>query len=358
MNTFEGMRLLLSMIACGLLLTCGAGSVHAAGSADSDIVHILKKGESIWTVSHAYLAQPERWRELQSYNGVRRDRGMPPGTPIRVPVRWLKRVELTVDVLRVSGSARWSRAGTGGAQALSTGARLKHGDRVHTESQSYVTLRLPEGSIVQISQGSDVKIRAEQYLGTDITEVSFQVDRGRIETRVVPRSTPSSQFEIRTPAAQLGVRGTSFRVALSDDRKRSTVEVEEGRVAASNHTLASAAAVNIDGGFGTIVPEGQPPLAPVPLLPAVDLRAAMGSELGAEIEQSFEAVAGAVAYRVQLATDAEFQQMLTESLNPVPRYRYSMLPAGRYHLRVRAVDVNGIEGLESRISFTVRDIDV
>lgn len=358
MKTLERMRLRLSTTACAWLFMLCARSVCAAASADADVIHILKKGESIWTVSRAYLAQPERWRELQRYNGVRRDRIMPPGTAVRVPVRWLKRIELTVEVLRVSGNAQWSRPGAGGTQTLSTGARLRHGDRVYTETQSYVTLRLPEGSIVQISQGSELELRAEQYLGTDITEVSFQVERGRVETQVTPRATPSSQFEIRTPAAQLGVRGTRFRVALSADRKRSTVEVEEGMVAARNHTLQTAGTVDLQAGFGTIVNEGQAPLPPVPLLPAADLRGAVGLELGTEIEQTFEAVAGAAAYRVQLASDAGFQQVLTESLSPAPRYRYSMLPAGRYHLRVRAVDVNGIEGLDSRISFTVRELDV
>ena len=70
------------------------------------------------------------------------------------------------------------------------------------------------------------------------------------------------------------------------------------------------------------------------------------------------ALAGAQAYRVQLARDAAFQDVLTERVTPAPLVRFSMLPAGRYHLRVRAIDALGLEGYEARIFFTVRDLDV
>lgn len=325
--------------------------------AAADHVHRLKPGETIWSLSRELLQEPRRWRELQRYNGVRRDRIMPPGTPVRVPAHWLKRIDLHVEVVRVAGVAGWSRPPDTRVQPLASGARLRHGDRVLTESQGYVTLRLPDGSQVQIAQDTQVSLHAVRYHGTDVTEVSFRVDRGRVESTVVPQPRGGARFEIRTPAAQLGVRGTTFRVAVAGAGS-TTAEVETGSVLARNPTLPGTASVDLDAGYGTLVRAGQPPLPPVALLPRVDLRAGAGLELGPDVEHQFDALAGALAYRVQLARDAGFQDVLTERVTPAPRARFSMLPAGRYHLRVRAIDALGLEGYEARIFFTVRDLDV
>lgn len=333
-------------------------TVMAQSKATKDLVHVLKKGENIWTLSHAYLSQPSRWRELQHYNGVRKDRALPAGTPVRIPIQWLKQVDLLVDVLSVTGQAQWTRRGVAPMQKLVAGMQLKNGDQLVTLAQSFVTLRVPDGSIVQVAHSSALAIRAVQYLGTAVTEVSFVLDRGRVETLVVPVRNPDSVYEIRTPVAQLGVRGTRFRVSASDDRQSSRAEVETGQVAASNPTLATPGVVNLDAGFGTLVRAGEPPLPPVALLPAADLSALRGYELGTDFEHSFDAVPGAVAYYLQLARDPDFQQIVTERVLRTPSYRFSMLPEGRYHLRVRAVDAMSLEGLESRVAFGVRDIQL
>lgn len=347
-------------IGIGLLLLICACVADAAEPvpAAPDFVHLLKPGETIWSLAREVLQQPERWRELQRYNGVRRDRIMPPGTPVRVPVQWLKRIDLNVEVVMVSGSAFWSRPPDTHLRSLSPGAQLRHGDRVTTETQGYVTLRLPDGSELQISQDSQVRVQAVRYGGTEITDVSFLVEHGRVEVKVTPQPRNGTRFEIRTPSAQLGVRGTAFRVAVGPGGDSATAEVEAGRVLAGNPDLPVATAVHLDAGYGTLLRRGQPPLAPVALLPRVDLHAAAGLELGTEVDLHFAALAGALAYRAQLARDAGFGQILTERIIAAPLLRFSMLPAGRYYLRMRAIDALGLEGLEARVAFTVRDIDI
>lgn len=343
-----------------LLALIGMGASVAADTAkpQAEHIHVLRPGETLWSVSRDLLEQPGRWQELKQYNRVRRDRGMPIGSTVRIPSSWLKRVDLHVEVLRVSGDVRGAQSPATATRNLTMGDRFRGGGRVITGAQSYATLRMPDGSIVQIAPESSVVVNAKQAIGTAASEIRFEIERGRVESQVVPRANPDAIFEIRTPAAQLGVRGTQFRVALTTDGKRSLAEVESGAVAAANYTLPGTASVEVSAGLGTVVHQGQPPLPPIALLAPADLRSLSEIELGPDIEHIFDRIDGAVAYRVQLALDAGFQRTLTERVVREPAFRFSRLPDGRYHVRVRAIDRHDLEGRETRISFTVRDLGV
>ena len=70
----------------------------------------------------------------------------------------------------------------------------------------------------------------------------------------------------------------------------------------------------------------------------------------------FAALAAARAYRVQLAADPAFQAILGEKVVDVPEARFGGLPDGDYHLRVRGIDAQGLEGMDAvrRIALRAR----
>jgi len=138
-----------------------------------------------------------------------------------------------------------------------------------------------------------------------------------------------------------GLRGTDFRLNVSEDGKFLRNEVTEGvvGVAAQGREVAVAA------GFGTVAEAGKPPQPPRALLPAV---AAEG--LSRVIERlplafTWQAVPGAVAYRAQVARDAAFTEVLLDDVTASPALSWTDdLPDGPYVLRLRAIDAAGLEG--------------
>ena len=346
------------------MLAASLGAFHAmplcAARGKSEFVYLLKPRESLWTVSQSYLAKPKNWAELRKHNRVGADRRLPPGTKIRIPVAWLKEVPLAIEVIYLTGKAQWFPANAGPAKALTVGARLHGGDRIRTETQSQVSLRLPDGSHILVSQLSELSVdAAAMYFGTNINKILIRLSSGRLETQVAPQLERTSRYEITTPTAQMGVRGTRFRASIGGgDLQRSISEVEHGMVAVNNPTLPNGAEVDLNEGFATIVRAGEAPLAFIPMLPAPDLSSLANLLAGPELNYAFAPIAGAIAYRVQLSLDPQFRTLLSERMYSGPYFRFRALQERSYYLRVRAMDVQGIEGRDASVAFQVKELQV
>ena len=145
------------------------------------------------------------------------------------------------------------------------------------------------------------------------------------------------------------VRGTRFRVA--QDAQASRHEVLEGRVAAQG--AASSAPVEIAQGAGLRAQDGQLGSV-VRLLPAPDL-----SAIPTRIERTSQllqvpAMAGAAAWRWQVARDGAFVQRVQEARTTAPAWLLTDLPDGSYQLRVRAADAQTLEGVDAQVAFVLQ----
>jgi hypothetical protein len=351
---------LIRILAVTLIAVLWAGVVPCASSAPegADFEYLLKPGESLWTVAERFLVPPYTWRDLQRHNGVRKVRALPPGSRIMMPPRWLRMAALEVEVTYVSGKVQRYVKNAGAGEGLARGMRVQSGDRLKTEAQGYLSLRLPDGSTVQFAPESDVVLQAQHNPQLKITRFQFNVTKGRVESQVVPRRDAGSVYEIITPIAHLGVRGTRFEVAVAKDAKSAVSQVDEGKVTASNPGLPGAPSVMVDAGFGTVVREGQVPLSPVAQLPAANLSSVARGIQGPAVTHYFPSVPGAAAYRAQLSRDANFREILSEVQGSEAGYRFSSLTDGQYFVRVRALDSLGIQGRPASVSFLVRDIDI
>jgi len=323
-----------------------------------ELSYPLAPGDTVWSISQTLLAQPNDWQRLVRHNGISKDRKLPPGKIIRIPYAWMKRDQVQIEATQVNGEARWTHPDTSVVAELKSGMRLRSASRIQTGATGHVTVRLGDGSILRIAPGSDVQLHAIQYAGTSVTHVRFQLERGRVETQAAPLRQPASVYEIRTPTAQLGVRGTRFRVTLSQDRGSSTAEVVEGVVAAISPTLASSAPIAVNAGFGTVVRAGQAPLPPIVLLPAPDLSHLVGLDLGPAVNLVGRPVHKAVSYRIQVARDAQFAETVLETTAADPHIRFSNLGTGVLHVRVRAVDTNGLEGQDGQVALRLLEIQL
>lgn len=102
---------------------------------------------------------------------------------------------------------------------------LKDGDTIKTDRASTVAILLPDGTEVRIAPNS------EFTFNWDGTSFSIKLIVGKIRSWVKKQS---HKFEVRTPMAVLGVRGTDFIVDYNPDTPVTTVYLYEGIVDVDN----------------------------------------------------------------------------------------------------------------------------
>jgi hypothetical protein len=340
-----------------------------AASTSDEWAYSIELGDTLIGL-HARLMRPDAdWRIVQRLNRIADPRLLRPGSTLRIPVALLREEGAGAEVLHVHGEVWLERAGSA-RRALDSAELLQVGDTVGTGAQSSLALRFADGARVLVGPAARLVVDRHAKLGASgRVETRVKLDGGSAEVHVPPgaaaSTAPGSQanlppaarsatpqratprFELRTPVVNLGVRGTDFRARI--DGERTLAEVLQGQVAAG--------AQPIGAGFGTVATAGAvtPPRA---LLPAPDL-----SEVPTRIDRlplqlalgRIDAAAGATAFRAQVFDTTEPPRLRLEGRFDTPLAAWpDDLPDGRYELRVRAADAQGIEGRSARLVFTLK----
>jgi len=107
-------------------------------------------------------------------------------------------------------------------QDAELGQALHPGDSVRTGKDSRAELGFGDGTTVRLGENSRFYIES-----ADSSRI-FKLSWGRFFAKV-SKLTAKSTFQVETPTAVAGVRGTVFRVDIAEDSS-STVAVEEGEV--------------------------------------------------------------------------------------------------------------------------------
>lgn len=144
----------------------------------------------------------------------------------------------------------------------SAGDKLSVGDEVITEKKAKAEINFSDNSTVRMAEESRVSI--DEYLEGD--KAVMKMPRGKVQALVPPRLTgklggvsKGNRFEIRTPGAVAGVRGTDFFVVLQEGKAE--IIVKEGTVAAYNPKFVDAV-VLVKMKMMTSISQDQRPLAP------------------------------------------------------------------------------------------------
>lgn len=323
-------------LAAGVLaLAGGAGAQPQA--ADADWRYVIQPGDTLITLTDAWLTAPRSWRDLQKLNRVPDPLRLRPGSTLRMPIPWLRQEASVAEAVFVRGDVRRQRGAA--AEALAAGASLQSGDVLRTGVQSSASLRFADGSRLLIPPESEVTLEQLMVLGRGaIPAVRLGLAKGGADSRVAPNAQRVPLYELRTPHVNLGVRGTEFRVQAAGAQSR--LQVLSG-------------AVHADG-LGADVAAGQGLLADgaarsvAPLLPAPDLSALPRTAERLPLRLAWAASpAGAVAWRAQLFPKGDFDRLLLDARISEPAAAWGEareLADGDYTLRVRAIDARGQEG--------------
>ncbi len=309
-------------------------------------IYTVQPGDTLWTLARTYLLGVDYWRRVQSLNRIGDPRGLPPGKSLRVPIAWLKAKPAPARVVAASGQNEIERAG-GERGPVTIGALLNAGDTVTTAAGGSLTVQFADGS--RLLLGASARLRFDVisvYGDTGMTDTSLRLERGHTESTVTPRR---GRFRIFTPAASTVVRGTRFRADFEEADATARAEVTEGVIDAT----ASTVTVAVPSGYGTTARSGEPPAPPTALLPAPDLGGLPKVVRQVPLRLQLPAVAGAAAYRVQMAPDSKIETLLFDEVVRTTELKGPDRPDGTYVVRVRAIDAHGLAGFDAEAPLTV-----
>lgn len=304
-------------------------------------VYTVVDGDTIWDISEKHLDRVGRFEQVRQLNGIDDPEHMQPGTRLRIPLAWVRTNAVPAVAAQVHGEVQLLKAG-GESVPLQAGDLIRLGDRVVTSPDSSVSFRFADDSSLSLKGNSQIRFdHLSAYGETGMVDTRLNLQRGRLETTVTPAVGAGSRFDIQTPSAISAVRGTDYRAAVEQGGDSSSIEVLQGRVAVSG----AGRQRQVPGGYGTRIDVGRPPTPPRRLLPAPELDAIPEpvTQLGWRL--SWARMPDAVSYRTELAAEPGFETLLWQELGRRPYVNLPDVPDGRYHLRVRAIDSLGLEGL-------------
>jgi hypothetical protein len=342
------------LVAAGvLILSAGAAAAADPGrrpAAEPPETYQVRRGDTLYVLAEKYLNRRSDFRRVQRANRVADPRRLPTGRALQIPSELLRTEPITAQLVAFRGVV--AVTGPGAAQPVARGMPIREGHRLETGPNAFLTVELPDGSRVTLPSNSRLRVqRLRRVVMTGALQRDFAVESGRSNAVVTPARTPRDRFRIETPLTVSAVRGTEFRTNFDAERQRATLEVIEGTVA--NIVPRDASEQAVAAGFGVqTTPEAT--TAPAPLAP--EPRPARGALLQDEPELSFrlEPVAGAGAYRAQVAMDAGFVDILAETQAETPDLRFASIPNGTYFVRFTALGADGLEGRPATFAFERR----
>ncbi|HTD02339.1 FecR domain-containing protein [Undibacterium sp.] len=343
----------------GIHPTFAASSATPAGapgtivSTPPDMTYYAVKGDTLSAIAQRFTGQPSNWPLIGKRNRITNDRAIPVGSAILIPLELLPEEMSSAKVVALTGQATARNAG-GTESSLEIGSTLTEGSQIATGKNGFLSLALPDNSRISIPSNSQVrlsKLRMAKYTGSPRTEVTLM--QGRVESTVTPLESRKGRFEVRSPLAIAGVRGTHFRVGINEDGIAN--EVLAGKVAVGKHEKPGA--VLLPAGQGNIVSSSAVG-KPVALLPPPALSGNFQLQEKPTIQIAVQKMQGATAYRAQIASDAEAQNLLMEGRIGNPdadaRFKFDGLPDGQYFVRATAIDAFGLEGIPLILPFTLK----
>lgn len=126
------------------------------------------------------------------------------------------------QVASLEGTADVVRGGA--TQPLKAGDAVFVGDKLKTAAGAKLRLLLRDDTVLTLAASTELVVN-EQVLGGDQSQSSFGMLGGTLRALVPDRyGTPGSKFQVETPTAIAGVRGTGFLITY-DPRSGTTTVV-------------------------------------------------------------------------------------------------------------------------------------
>jgi len=340
MKKASPLRRLARCMAALALAGCGPVLAQPAGAEGENFLYRVVSGDILLELAQRYTTTPQNWSILQQINQVADDRALPIGKVLRIPFAMIPEVPAPAQLVHASGKV------TVNGRPLQAGESLAEGSTLSTAAGAFATLRLTDGSMLTVPGNSTLVIeRLQAFQGTGLTDTILSVQDGSVESIVAPQDTGVGRFEIRTPVAITGVRGTRLRVHSQNGNTQTEVLSGVAHLGAATSGQATlrpgqGAATGADGVMGAV---RSLPAAPQLSEP---LRGPQGWQV------AFDPVPGASAYLVRVADDPEGTRPRSSQRFTAPEnIRFASQGAGTRYVLVRAIGADGLMGPDAAQAF-------
>lgn len=341
----------------GLLAAAGAwaGPMAKAPSPDRSTLepgfHIVRPGETLHDLAERYVGDRSRWPELARINPAVRDpHRIFPGQRLRVVRDLSLPTSLTARVDTVERRVEERPSPVPWLPSLE-GDLLLEQDSLRTFSNSSARLRFLDGSSLTLVEDSLVFLRRSKAPASG-AEREIEVLQGQADVQARPDAAfPPAGIDIllgevrtrtrRAPESELHTR------ARLDAARTAQVMAFRGNA----EVAAAGKRVELPPGTGSSIPAAGPPSSPEPLLasPRV-LQPADGEAVErSEIVLSWEPVAGAASYWIELCRDATCGAVLHRQAlaSDTSSIRVQDLGLPSFYWRVTARSRSGLDGYPS-----------
>ena len=344
------------MTARGLARTIAAIALLASTRSEAQctattgfVDYRVHQHDTLIDIAQRYLNSAADWHLLQSINHVRATRRLVPGSTLRMPLDRVRRTAVSAVVSYALGETSLAGVGGGLDLPLLAGDRVVEGNVVKVGLKSYLTLQMPDKSLVHLDAGSTVKVAGLcQMLDGAVHMAFMRLSKGRVES-TVSHQQPGSRFEVVTPLAVAGVRGTRFGVELIS---------AEGASGADERTDVTNGVVQVDPvgaragltaahGQGVRIASATGAAELSVLLDAPDLSSVPADQLSTVLNLPVIEAGKGTAYRFKIATDPDFNHVVVTSTEKQLPIRVAGLSSGTYFISVRAEDAFGMPGMEA-----------
>jgi hypothetical protein len=139
-------------------------------------------------------------------------------------------VQRIARVSNVRGSVELQPLGAEAFKPVTADRNVRSGSVLRTGADGRATLRWSDGTSIRVAPNTSLTIDRCRFDKRNASITSqFTLSAGRVWVHVVKMLSAESKFEISTPIATAGVRGTSFAIDVAPDGATSVL-VYDGRV--------------------------------------------------------------------------------------------------------------------------------
>ena len=312
---------------------------------------VVQKGETCASIATSAYGSPKQTALLGRYSRVRCGGELPEGLTLVIPASATALPDARVKSLNPAVQAKPA----GGAFApISPGAPLQGGHSIQTEATGRADIEFLDRTRIFLADNTLVVIHgtAARTSVKKNAPPAVELEQGEVKAGLAA---------LRGEGIEIGVAGGGRITATSKDAvveqkgKRTTVAVFDGSATLKN----AGKSVTIPKDFGARAEGQKPPDPPRPLPPAPVWDAGSQgpgafpeialtlTDRGPDVALGWDEVAKAKAYRVEIARDAGFGDLVVRTEVPASTrtLRAEGLPPGAFWIAVRAIDNEDFLGL-------------
>jgi hypothetical protein len=318
----------------------------------------VQKGETCDDVAKALYGSPRHAALLNRYNrvtckaGVALPEGLTlvmPATVTKVPDAKLRSMNPDVRARPPGGS--WNPAASGMPLFSNSSVNTLDKGRADVEFVDRTRVFLAPNTLVVI-YGT-----ANQTSVSKTPPAAVEVESGEVKMGLAALRGDSVEAAIKGGGR---VSAASRDTVVERKGERTTVAVFNGKAGVKS----GGKTVDVPTNFGSRFVGVAPPIPPRPLPPAPTWAAggtgsvAIAPPGEGMIDATWSAVPSAISYRVELARDETFNDLIAREEVPASIFAFhaEKMPAGLYHLKVRAIDKEEFLGIAS-VDRTIRIVD-